>query len=355
MNDRIENFLRLYLTPGIGPKFLRTFFNLFGPFEGDLEEKLKEFSKETQIPSDRLEKILKVAFSEETQKVINRLKTLKVKAIPFFHPEFPKELNLLGESSAAIFTLGETEGEKLTVVGTRKASAKALKKTQEFATALVSENVVVLSGGAYGVDRAAHRAALNAGGKTGVVVGEGILSFLNRERRFAEEVLSKGGFIASQFPPQLRPSKWTFPKRNSLLAALGNLGTLVVQAPLKSGALITAQKVLKLKRPLFVYLSCTDEPGFEGNVTLLEREKTHLVASPERLLTLLGKREISKPPTGKPQTEFDPVLQALKGGPKTFDELLTSTGLPEEELMEKLTLLELEGKLIQEGGFYKKI
>ncbi len=367
MNSESENLLILYLTGGVGDKFLRRFYREVGTFKGDLRELLERFAEKLNIDGEKRKRLTESVFSNLDEKLrkVEELESLGVEIIPFYSERFPKEVETLGVGISLLFCLGGCENlEGFSIVGTRRATVEGLMKAYTFAAALAERRITVVSGGARGVDRKAHEGALAVGGKTGVVLGEGILSFLKRERRFAERVLKEGGFILSQFPPDFAPTKWSFPKRNALIAALGTLGTLVVEAPAKSGALITAEYALQLKRPLYAYLGCTSNPNYAGNLSLIETCRTKLVVNPDRLLGHLKtpKAEHEQKPRAsereeKPQKETSErkKLLGLLSEPKTFDELLALSELGEEKLLELLTELELEGKILSEGGFYRFI
>jgi len=401
MEQGLKNFLILYLTRGVGSKFLKDFYRTVGGFEGDLKTLLDLYFEKKNIPDRKRVKLTREVLEEKEERlrIIERLITNGVEIVPFYHPRFPVSVSLTGVDIAVLFCKGNCDNlYGFSIVGTRGASLEGKLKAREFASKLAMEGITVVSGGANGVDKAAHRGALKVGGKTGVILGEGIFSFLKRENRFAEEVLKEEGYILSQFPPTLLPAKWTFPQRNALIAALGTLGTLVVEAPIKSGALITARYAHKMGRRVYAYVGCTNNPTFAGNVKLLEEGLATLVTTPERLLQNLstsskGKEntaKVSSIDTNRPgrreeketqsvvedthlkrgteeketssaledtpvKTATEKILEVLTRGAKTFDELLALTSLPEEELNQLLLELELEEKVIQEGGFYRKI
>ena len=351
MNPELENFLKLYTVRGIGFKFLKRFYETFGTFGGNLEEKLKLFAERENLSPKRLEEILKSLEGNREFKLLKEfVKTYRVKVIPFYDEEFPGEVLNLGISFPALFVVGNFDPSRgFSIVGTRNADLDGRVKAFSFGASLASEGYTVISGGAMGIDLQAHKGALSVGGKTGVIVGEGLYTYIKKNRGFAEEVLQKGGFILSQFPPFSGASKWTFPQRNALIAYYGFFGTLVVQAPEKSGALITADYAKRLGRNLYAYIGCTSNPRFGGCVRLVESCDAKLVSSPERLLEFLGFEKKETPAEGGE----DILEKLLKERPRTFDELLAKSGLDEAELTEKLLEMELEGKIVQEGGYYK--
>jgi len=362
MKSEIRNFLKLYLTKGVGYRFLKEFYNALGTFEGNLEELLKEFSGLRKLKKEKVKALL-VKVKETTPLLVETLKFLDlygVEVIPFYDSRFPKELNKL-QPAAALFVYGtfnRTDG--FAVVGTRRATKEGKKKSFLFAKELAKSGFLIVSGGAYGIDRSAHEGALSVKGKTALVLGGGIFRFLQKEREFAETIKALGGFVVSQFHPFIKPSKWSFPQRNALIAALSPHGVLVVEAPSKSGALITAEYALKLGRNLYSYLGCTQNPNYKGNIELISSCRAKLVIEPKELLKELSTvkgTKIKEPPTGVERnintSEENRLLKLLREKPRTFDELLALGGLSQIELTSQLTELELEGKITQEGGYFK--
>ncbi len=362
MKDRsLENFVKLSHIKGVGFKFLKEFYERFGSFEGDLDKNLKEFLKE-KFNRERVEEILSQWRSNVWfDRIWRFLKVHKVEVIPFFDDRFPKEVLSLGITTPALYVIGQLSLEGFSIVGTRRASAEGRLKARKFAELLASGGFTVISGGAEGIDRSAHEGALSVRGKTGVILGEGLYPFIRRNKNFVERVLKNGGFILSQFNLLTQGAKWTFPQRNGLIAYFGFYGTLVVEAPEKSGALITADYALKLKRPLFTYLNCVQSVSFRGNLSLVNDCKARLITEEEELLKLLEERVSTVPLSGgesvsaprKEKHGKDALEEVLKEKPRTFDELLGLTKLSEDELLERLTFLELEGKVVQDGGFYR--
>ena len=361
-DQNLENFIKLSHIKGIGFKFLKGFYEKYGTFGENFEKNLSEFLKEKTSPQ-KAEEILSHLRSEANFKpIFDFLKLHKVEVIPLFDDRFPKELLELGIPIPALYVIGELSADGFSIVGTRKASTDGRFRAREFAAALASAGYTVISGGAEGIDRHAHEGALSVGGRTGVILGEGLYHFVRRNKDFVQKVLKNGGFILSQFDLFTQGAKWTFPLRNALIAYFGFYGTMVVEAPERSGALITADYALKLQRPLYTYLSCVHNPTFKGNLNLIKGCKARLVTEADELVELLRGVGIKIPPQKVESKNITPesggekgdILERfLKEKPRTFDELLALTDLSEDELLEKLTLLELEGKISQEGGFYR--
>lgn len=159
----------------------------------------------------------------------------------------------------------------VTVVGTRAASPHGLRAAEMLSRDLASLGFAVVSGLARGIDSAAHRAALKCGGKTWAVLGHGMGHIYPPENRLlASEIIESGGYLISEYPPFLPPRKHFFPARNRILSGLA-LGTVVVEAPIKSGALITARCALEHNREVFAVPGFFDDPRFGGNQSLIQQ------------------------------------------------------------------------------------
>jgi DNA protecting protein DprA len=176
------------------------------------------------------------------------------------------------------------------IIGTREADEFGSSLAREFAATLAKHNVAVLSGGALGIDAAAHGGALDAGGRTAVVLPSGLdhLYPLRHKPMYAQ-IVAKGGALVSPFPRETPPARWTFPRRNALLAALCDL-LVVVQAPAASGSLITAEEARKLGRRILVVPASPDDPRGTGCLRLL-RAGAELCATPDDVLTALAHRD----------------------------------------------------------------
>ncbi len=168
------------------------------------------------------------------------------------------------------------------IVGTRKASDYAIKATEVLSRGISEMGAVVVSGGALGVDTAAHRAAILGGGKTVAVLGCGLGTKYLMENKPLRDAVSKNGALVSEFPPFAKASKYTFPVRNRIISAL-SLGVLVVEAGVKSGSLITANYAAEQGRDVYAVPCSILEPEFTGTNKLIDDGAT-VVTKPADLI-----------------------------------------------------------------------
>ena len=177
-------------------------------------------------------------------------------------PEYPAQLRRIFDRPPLLFCLGRwdpTNEEAFCVVGTRKATPQGLAQARQMARSLTSRGITVTSGLALGVDTAAHTAALEAGGKTVAVLGNGLASIYPPENiELAERITRQGGAIISPFVPSQGPNaKFTFQIRNSVMSGLSR-GTIVIEAGPTSGAKMQARLALRHGRPVFLMRSLVD-------------------------------------------------------------------------------------------------
>ena len=215
----------------------------------------------------------------------------------------------------------------VSIVGTRRMTPYGARVARELASACAEAGIVVVSGLAQGVDSAAHGGALDAHGRTVAVLGAGIASYLadarGRRRRLAHAIRASGALI-SEFPPEAPPQKWTFAQRDTTIAALGEV-TVVVEAPVGSGALITADGARKLGRPLYAVPGPIGVAASAGANALIASGLAKALTGPAVLLDALG---APAPVATEDRDELAMrVLDALAASPADPDALARRLGM----------------------------
>jgi DNA processing protein len=298
-----------------------------------------------------------------------------VRFLPFGSRRYPAELGHLCLPPAGLFVrAGEDALERMvgaprvTIVGTRKVTAHGSRVAEAFSSAFAARGVVVVSGMALGVDGRAHEAAARAGGLTVAVLGCGIDIVYPRRHRWLYEKIVADGVVASELPPGTPPSRWTFPHRNRLLAALGD-AVLVVEASRRSGALQTADWALELGRPVFSVPGPPFIESHEGcnallydgaypaldpcvtvedflSTTRIERGEHRSTGRPRCMAKLEGSGARGVPVLSAARVQ---VLDALESGSCSVDGLMGLTGLTTRQLTAALAELELVGLAVRAG------
>jgi len=171
----------------------------------------------------------------------------------FFDDTYPAQLRGIREMPPILFSRGQPspDARAIAVVGTREASADGLRIAGSVAGSLAHRGITVVSGLARGIDTAAHRAALEAGGRTVAVIGTGIRAYYPPDNRDLQEHIADVGLVLSQFWPDAGPTKQSFPMRNAVMSGYA-AATVVVEAGWKSGARIQARKALQHGRPVIL-------------------------------------------------------------------------------------------------------
>lgn len=242
----------------------------------------------------------------------------------------------------------------IAIVGTRKAGTYGKLVARKFASEFAAAGVTVVSGGALGVDAAAHEGAMEAEGKTVGVLITGIEQVYPRMHGGLFQRIRQSGCLISQFPLGTKAA-WEYRplQRNRTIAMLSQ-AVLVVEAPLSSGSLTTAAEAAELGRPVFVVPGPIDNLNYQGS-HLLIREGAILADHPHQILHSLGitpgtKRRAPAGASGPAAM----ILRALQDKPLSPEMLAEKTGLPHSEVLSELTTMELEGLLLCIEGKYAR-
>ena len=270
-------------------------------------------------------------------------------------PGYPPLLAELPDAPLALWTRGARAdllcGPQLAIVGSRHASAAGIRTARRIAAALGQAGLTITSGLAAGIDSAAHAGAVDSSGGTVAVLGSGIDRIYPRGNQDLAERLGQQGLIVSEYPPGMPPLAHQFPQRNRIIAGL-SLGTLVVEAASRSGALITARlageygrSVLAVPGPVQSALSRGCHRLLRSGACLVENTRDVLLEIRPELTAALA--EAAEPEVGSGRqagrSEAKIVLDKLDFSPVTLDELRSATGLTAAELSSMLLHLELEG------------
>ncbi|HEX4497138.1 MAG TPA: DNA-processing protein DprA [Thermoanaerobaculia bacterium] len=268
-------------------------------------------------------------------------------------PDYPDGLRQLAPPPPVLHVRGELPaGPAVAIVGSRRADAYGREAADLFARSLAAAGITVVSGFAQGIDAAAHRSALAApGGRTVAVLGCGLgVDYPRGHAKLAEEIATRGALV-SEFPCGLIPRAWHFPLRNRSLAAL-SVGTLVVQAALRSGSLITARHALDLGREVWAVPGRIFDEGSLGANALI-REGAHLVQHPadllETILPTSASRQLALPipvdPGPEPPSGFPGQILAEipPGKTRLAEEIAGRLDVPVDRVLAALLMLEMEG------------
>jgi DNA processing protein len=271
------------------------------------------------------------------------------------NPTYPRLLREIPHAPALLYVRGTFRVEDelaVALVGTRKATAYGADMARRMAFDFGKSDVTVVSGLALGIDTVAHHAALDAGGRTIAVLGSGLdILYPARNRKLADSVVQHGALI-SEYPLGTPPDARNFPARNRIISGLAR-GVIVVEAPLKSGALITASFAADQGREVYAVPGSARSPSSSGCHRLI-REGATLVTSARQVMEELlveVSRAAVQTRLELPDAPDERALYGLIGAePRHVDELCHASGLPIQQTSAALLGLELKGLVRQQGA-----
>lgn len=296
--------------------------------------------------------------------------------LTYDNPLYPRLLREIPRPPPLLFVRGDPTClslPQLAIVGSRSPSGGGIENAERFAHYMAECGFAITSGLALGIDAAAHRGALRAGGKTIAVMGTGInLIYPSRHRQLAQDIIDSGGALVSEFPLGTASHACNFPQRNRIISGLSG-GTLVVEAAVQSGSLITASYALQHDREVFAIPGSIHNPLARGCHQLIRQGATLVETAQDIVDQLAGllsyKRQEVK--TGKvlqPELFDEPaddapilsadeqnLLQSLGYDPLPVDLLAERTGLDVGNLSAQLIGLEIKGLIQQVGACYQRI
>lgn len=357
MNPEQRDLLQLHLSPGIGRAALFKLHHHFGSFAAALDAPSHQWqlaglsSKHYHSLLDRNAAVITTT--------VETLKAKDIRIISFWDADYPPLLRTIHDPPALLYVRGELPtGDSFAIVGSRKATTAGLSFTKDVATGLAEHGICVVSGMAKGVDGAAHRGALEAGGQTVAVLGCGIDRIYPAENTRLYWDILKHNAIISEYPPGTLPAAHNFPARNRIISGLCR-GTLIVEAASGSGSLITADFALEQGRELFATPGAVNHPNSHGPHQLLKEGAQLVTDVSDILLSLWPKKRSTKRHTTEKVTaeQFDEptasVYRQLGETPLHHDEIARKCALTPMVLSAILLDLELNGGARQlPGGHY---
>lgn len=256
----------------------------------------------------------------------------------------PKRLYILGE-------LPKTRRPSVAIVGSRQPTPYGHEVTYRLAFDLAKAGIVVISGLAYGIDAAAHKAALEAGGTTIAIMAAGLDTIYPRQHQaLARQIIDSGGALVSEYPPGTTPYKVNFLARNRIVSGLAD-AVLVTEATTRSGTLATVAHALEQSKEIFAVPGNITSPLSASPNTLISKG-AHLATSAEDILQIIAPQLVQEQtalPLGNNPAETA-ILQLLAQGVRHGDQLQQQSGLTISEFLQTLTLLEISGAIRALGG-----
>jgi DNA processing protein len=354
--DELAALVCLTETPLLGSVKIRMLLQQFGSAIDTLKADPKEIM---QLPGFT-PKVME-GWKRGKSRTLELVEKLQLQIIPFTSPKYPKRLLELTDLPILLYVKGEmksTDQNSIAVVGTRQSSIYGNDMAAKISQELASSGITVVSGLARGIDTEAHHGALKKG-RTIAVIGSGLANIYPQENNALAEKISANGVIMSEFSPETPPDRHNFPRRNRIVSGM-TMGTLLIEAPIKSGAMITMQRAKEQGRKRYALPGRADSDNFKGNHLLIKSGDAELIENANDILnsfnglfTYQGTPKPIMPPLEKEEKELFAIF------PKeeiSIGELIKLSNLPIFKLNILLISLIMK-KIIREhpGKLYKRV
>lgn len=365
LDPDLNDYLALVLTTGVGPITLAALLDRFDSASAVLTAAPNDLAEVPGVGVALARRIRSSEFREQAAQVIELCRREQISIVPPHSAEFPPLLRQLADPPSILFVRGQlTRADQLAIaiVGTRGASNYGRSQAERFARSLARAGLTIVSGLARGIDAAAHRAALEAEGRTVAVLSSGVYEIYPPQHAELAQQIADSGALVSEMPPLTKPKKGMFPQRNRLISGMA-LGTLVIEAAERSGALITARHAGEQGREVFALPGMVTSPAARGCHALI-RDGAYLTQDPEDVLDQLGPlfqsvelapdKTVRHPAQLQLNEQESAVLEAIGLEPTDINQVVHASGLPVARVLSTLSVLEvrrlirrLSGQIVQ--------
>lgn len=348
--------IALTLVPGVGSVNSKMLLKHFGSAEDVFKAKKQSLLAIPGIGEKTTNSLLQKEFFKRAEKELEFIERYKIKALCIDDEDYPQRLRHCYDAPLMLYYKGTSDlnGDKvISIVGTRKATPYGKELTQKLIEELKQHNVIVVSGLAHGIDGIAHKACLKWEIPTIGVVGHGLdRIYPAQHRSIAEKMIHNGG-ILTEFLSETNPDRENFPKRNRVVAGMAD-ATVIVEASLTGGALITAELANSYNRDVFAFPGSVHDEFSAGCNYLIKTNRAHLVTGIRDVEYLLGWAS-TKPAEATKQLSLNLALEPeeqrlvdILSAKKQvgIDELCLETQIPQSKLVVTLLNLEMQGIVI---------
>lgn len=331
------------------------FFDLKNLYDAELDELLK-----TGLEENIASEFLTWRDKNPIEKILENLQKENIATTSLGDTNYPALLSEIADPPHTIFyrgTLPSHEIPTLAVVGTRRMTTYGKIICEDLVAPLARQGVIIVSGLALGIDGIAHAITLTNGGVTIAVLGTGIdrqTVYPSAHKKLSEKIIATGGALISEYPPGFLPTQYSFPARNRIIAGL-SLGTLVIEAPTKSGALITARCALDYNREVLAIPHAITSPTGSGPNNLIKLG-AKLVTESNDILEALNLQITTPivspvPPTPIAENTIEAkILNCLTREPKNINQIILENNMDSPTTSATLIMLEIRGLIKNLGG-----
>lgn len=362
MNDENAKYWLAFASiEKIGSVFIQTLFNHFGSVKSAWCAGPEELYKIESLTKRQVSDFLECRRNTDPDKCFEFINKKNIKYINYTDSDYPKLLRQIYNPPMTLFYKGDLARcnfeRTLSVVGSRKASTAAKTVLTKILSDFKGTDICIVSGLALGIDTCAHKAAVDNGISTIGVIASGFdFVYPTQNRDLYKKIENESGVIFSEYWPTFQPLTWRFPHRNRIVTGLSK-GTLVAEAAIKSGALISANLCLEQNRELMCMPGLLTNPNTEGIYKLIKNGAAVITRGQDILDTLnwqiettVPKKDINVSESLDLSEEEKPIFELIAQESRNFDSLLSITGMDFGDLMIVLTNLEIKGYIKQTEG-----
>jgi DNA processing protein len=353
-NPDLPYWLGFHLIPGVGAARLGLLIDRLGSARAAWHASAQDLQA-AGLPRDIAGTVAEFRSTLDLEREVSRLLEHDVTALTLEDDDYPRLLRHIPSPPPVLYvrgTLVPSDELAIGIVGTRRATAYGTDMATRLSGDLSRAGVTIVSGLALGIDTAAHRAALEAGGRTIAVFGCGLDTVYPPRNRTLAERISEQGALVSEYPLGTRPDARNFPVRNRIISGLSR-GVVVIEAPARSGALITTSFAADQGRDVFAVPGSALSAASAGSHELIRNGATLVTHADHILVQLDVARAEAHSQTRLllPDTPAERILYAIIGAePRHVDELCHASGLPIHETSGTLLAMELKGLVRQAGA-----
>jgi len=341
----------------IDSAFIQRLYNYFGDIETAYKASLSDLSQIDGLSEKKAKTFIEKREKVNPDFVLEEVLKRNISFLTLEDEEYPYLLKNISNPPAVIYIKGDLKlcnlEKTLAVVGSRRASTNAKDVLNKILTELKNTDVCIVSGLASGIDTTAHNSALANNIKTIGVIASGFdFVYPSANRELYKKIEDGNGAIISEYFPTFQPLQFRFPQRNRIVSGL-SYGTLVAEAAIRSGALITANLCLEQGREIMCIPGLVSNPNTEGIYKLLKQGATMVTCAADILNALdweVKPAEQLKIPLCEFTEDETKILNSIEIEPKGFDKISSETGLDFNNLLVCLTNLELKGTIKQLDG-----
>jgi DNA processing protein len=351
-DDSLADAVRLSLISGVGPRLRKALLAEFGTASAVLAAAPADLRRVSGVGKELTRRIAVANEEIDVQAELDLCAAHQIAILTDCDASYPRALQEIDDPPGILFVRGEIlpqDALAIAIVGSRHATQYGLAQAERLAGSLARAGFTIISGLARGIDAAAHRGALAAGGRTLAVLGSGLLNMYPPEHAgLADEVIAQGALV-SEAPPRSPPLSGAFPQRNRIISGM-SLGVLVVEASTQSGALISARHAMEQGREVFAVPGRIDNRVSRGCHRLI-RDGAKLVETVDDVLEELGPLvapahgadgEVIHHPAELLLNELEQkVLAAIPGEPTTIDAVVAASQLPTGQVLSTISVLEM--------------